>query len=434
MQRLGDLMVGKGLASEEQRARAFLTYRREGGRFGTALLESGVPEAAIAAALGIQHNVASAGPAELEEIRADVLRLVPLRSAQRLGLVPFRREGRVLSVALKDPRDLRALDEIGLATGLEVRAFVATETRIDTALAKHYGARVEPRHVAAIRLSALRKQPEQEERSENEPSTAPRRARPSTIRIIHPPVSGGRLPEPPARPAPAAASPSRASAAARDRMDPWGGTDSRRAAAVLPKEEEILDEALLLPTAGPQPPSPPLRPARHEPEEIVPDLPEPTVEELLAEELGDAVTNEDAIDAVLTAAGHYVRRVALFVVQGDHVAGWGARPEPPGDLREFRLPLSEASVFATLRDTEGFYVGTYMNLPSTVRVLRALGSDGIGTMAVVPVTLKKKTVLYLWGESESYTRPPSVPTLKRLAAMMATGLEIVRLKSRLFTL
>ena len=170
------------------------------------------------------------------------------------------------------------------------------------------------------------------------------------------------------------------------------------------------------------------------PEEIVPDLPEPTVEELLAEELGDAVTNDDVIDAVLTAAGHYVRRVALFVVQGDHVAGWGARPEPPGDLRKFRLPLSEASVFATLRDTEGFYVGTYMNLPSTVRVLRALGSDGIGTMAVVPVTLKKKTVLYLWGESESYTRPPSVPTLKRLAAMMATGLEIVRLKSRLFTL
>jgi len=129
-----------------------------------------------------------------------------------------------------------------------------------------------------------------------------------------------------------------------------------------------------------------------------------------------------------------VRRAALFVVEGDHVAGWAARPEPETDLREFRLSFSEASVFATLRDTEGFYVGTYMDLPSTVKVLRALGSDGLGTMAVVPVTLKGKTVLYIWGESESYTRPPSVPALKRLAALLATGLEVVRLKARLYTL
>ncbi len=434
MERLGDLMVGRGLATEEQRAQAFLIYRREGGRFGTALLEAGVPEAAITAALGIQHNVAAAGGAELEEIKPDVLRLVSIRSAQRLGLVPFRRERRILSVALKDPRDLRALDEVALATGLEVRAFVATEARIDTALAKHYGARVEPRHVGAIRLSALRKPPPRPNASPTEQSTAPRRARPATLRIIHPPTSGGRSPVPPSLTGQAAVSPARPGAAARDRTDPWGSSDPRGAAAAFPLEEEIVEDAFR--TAAPElpPPAIPQRPAPRRPEDLVPDGPAPTVEERLAEELGDAATNEDVIDAVLTAAGHYVRRAALFVVQGDFVAGWGAIPDPPGDLREFRLPLSEASVFATLRDTEGFYVGTYMDLPSTVRVLRALGSDGLGTMAVVPVTLKGKTVLYLWGESESYTRPPSVPTLKRLAAMMATGLEIVRLKSRLYTL
>jgi hypothetical protein len=175
-------------------------------------------------------------------------------------------------------------------------------------------------------------------------------------------------------------------------------------------------------------------PAPEPPPDLVPDGPEPTIEERLAEELGAAETREDVIDAVLAAASNYVRRAAIFVVNGDHVAGWGVEPEPETDLQEFHLPFSEASVFATLRDTEGFYVGTYMDLPSTVKVLRALSSDGIGTMAVVPVTLKGKTVLYLWGESESYTRPPSVPALKRLAAMLTTGLEIVRLKSRLYTL
>ncbi|HUM01879.1 MAG TPA: hypothetical protein VL084_06310 [Thermoanaerobaculia bacterium] len=430
MARLGDILVGMGLATEEQRAQAFLLHRREGGRFGTALLEAGVPEAAVATGLGTQHNVPPATSTELEEIRQEVLRLVPLRTAQRLGVVPFRREGRLLSVAMKDPHDLRSLDDISLATGLEVRAFAALEARIDTALAKHYGARVVPRHVSAIRLGHLRKATEGGSSPPAEQSTAPRKARPTTLRVVYPPSYGGRGPEPDAALAPLSI---RTAASTRDRSDPWNSTEARLAAAVLrPPDSEITEDDFRLSASIP-PPRVDL-PAPASPPDLVPDGPEPTVEERLADDLGEARSNDDVIDAVLAAAGNYVRRAALFVVEGEYVVGWGARPEPEEDLREFRLSLTEASVFATLRDTEGFYVGTYMDLPSTVKVLRALGSDGLGTMAVVPVTLKGKTVLYIWGESESYTRPPSVPALKRLAAMLATGLEIVRLKSRLFSL
>lgn len=428
MARLGDILVAMGLATEEQRAKAFAVFRREGGRFGTALLETGVPEAAVATALGTQHNVPPARGTDLEEIRPEVLRLVPLRTVQRLGLVPFRREGRLLSVAMKDPFDLRALDEISLATGLDVRAFAAVEARIDMALAKHYGARVEPRHVAAIRLSALRKPPEAEEAAPpEEQSTAPRKARPATLRVVHPPPFA-------AIPAKTGLDASSARpASALDRSDPWASTDTRLAAALArPNELNILDDDVRPLSKEPaRPRTPPRASSRSE---LVPDGPEPTVEERLAETLGGARSNEDVVEAVLAAASNYARRAALFVVDGEYVAAWGALPEPEMDIREFRLPLSEASVFATLRDTEGFYVGPYMDLPSTVKVLKALESDGLGSMAVVPVTLKGKTVLYLWGESESNTRPPSVPALKRLAAMLATGLELVRLKSRLYML
>jgi len=140
------------------------------------------------------------------------------------------------------------------------------------------------------------------------------------------------------------------------------------------------------------------------------------------------------VDAVLTAARHHAARIALFIVSGDFVAGWAARPEPPTDLRALRLPLTEPSVFATLRDTEGYYVGKIVDLPSTSRVRKTLGAPERGGMAVVPITLKGRTVLYLWGESDSAETPPSVAALKRLAAMMATGLEIVRLKARLAAL
>ncbi|MGE5345796.1 MAG: hypothetical protein ACM3JH_07565 [Acidithiobacillales bacterium] len=430
MARLGDIIVGMGLATEEQRARAFTLQRRQGGRMGTAFLETGVSEAALATALAAQHNVPPARGSDLEEIRNEVLRLVPLRTAQRLGVVPFRREGRVLFVAMKDPSDLRTLDEVSLATGLDVHPFVGAEARIDTALAKHYSARVPPRHVAAIRLSALRKPPEAEAPAPQEQSTAPRGARPTTLRVVHPPpfvavpeeVSLGPPQAPEARPA-----------SARDRSDPWSSTDTRVAAALArPREAEILEDDFR--PSVPESAPPRTRPAVPSPSNLVADGPEPSIEERLAGTLGNARSNEDVVEAVLAAASNYVRRAALFVVDGEFVSAWGAIPEPETDIGEFRLPLSEASVFATLRDTEGFYVGPYMDLPSTVQVLKALGSDGLGTMAVVPVTLKGKTVLYLWGESESYTRPPSAPALKRLAAMLATGLELVRLKSRLYTL
>ena len=431
MARLGDLLVGMGLATEEQRAQAFVLHRRQGGRFGTALLEAGVPEAAVATALGTQHDVPPATGAELEEIRQEVLRLVPLRTAQRLGLVPFRREGRVLSIAMKDPFDLRSLDEISLITDLDVRAFVAVEARIDTALAKHYGARVEPRHVGAIRLSAHRKPAEAEAPGPPEQSTAPRKARPTTLRVVYPPpfmavpgeAAAAWPPAAPARPA-----------VARDRSDPWSSTETRAAAALArPQEAEILEERLprlraradpVGPAscdrgaARPRPGSAPSRRSRS-------GSPRPSATP------GRTTTSSTPSSAQPAATSDGPRFSSS--TETPWRAG-AASPEPETDLREFRLPLSEASVFATLRDTEGFYVGTYMDLPSTVKVLKALGSDGLGTMAVVPVTLKGKTVLYLWGESESYTRPPSVPALKRLVAMLATGLEVVRLKSRLFTL
>ena len=435
MERLGDLMVGRGLATEEQRAHAFLIYRREGGRFGTALLESGVPEAAIAAALGIQHNVASAGGAELEEIKPEVLRLVSIRSAQRLGLIPFQAGGARPVGGAQGPEGSPGAGRDRYRDGPSRSARSSPPRPGSTRRSRSITVRASSRGTSERFASpSTGSRPPGRTPSATEPSTAPRRARPATIRIIHPPTSGGRSPIPPSIPAPAAARIARPSATTRDRTDPWASTDPRGTAAVLPLEQDFVEDAFRSATPEPSPPMIPEQPEPSMPDDLVPDGPAPTVEERLAEELGEATTNEDVIDAVLTAAGHYVRRAALFVVQGDYVAGWGARPDPPGELREFRLPLAEASVFATLRDTEGFYVGTYMDLPTTVRVLRALGSDGLGTMAVVPVTLKGKTVLYIWGESESYTRPPSVPALKRLAAMMATGLEIVRLKSRLFAL
>jgi hypothetical protein len=157
---------------------------------------------------------------------------------------------------------------------------------------------------------------------------------------------------------------------------------------------------------------------------------EASVDDQFVARLAAAQNRDHIADAVLEESLRHVRRAALFVAQADHVRGWAARPEAPA-IRSFQLADSEPSVFATLRNTEGFYVGPQPDLPGTASTLQALASNGLGTMAVVPVNLKGKTVLYLYGEAEADDKPPSIPALKRLAAMAATALEIVLLKRRL---
>jgi hypothetical protein len=411
MPRLGDLLIEKKLITDEQRNRAVLRQVRQRGRIGTALLEEEASEEIILHGLSVQHRVPPASPEALEEIRADVLRLVPGRVAQRLHAVPFRRDGRSLAVAMRDPGDLPALDELTALTGFRIVPYAALEVRIYALLYRYYAADVEPRYLSAAAF--LRETQSASEADADEP-TQPARPRPKSrpdLRVVPPP------------PPPDLNSPYPQRSRRLDQGDPWQSTTDLAPTASLAvtarrMESEIFEDPLA--SIDPQPDS----------MEFPSALEEPEGEERLVARLGAARSRDDIADAVLEESMHHVRRAALFVAYPDHVRGWAARPASPAFL-SLHLPDTEPSVFATLRNTEGFYVGPQPDLPGTASTLEALESNGLGLMAVVPVNLKGKTVLYLYGETESEERPPSVPALKRLAAMAATALEIVLLKRRL---
>jgi hypothetical protein len=147
--------------------------------------------------------------------------------------------------------------------------------------------------------------------------------------------------------------------------------------------------------------------------------------------LSHADSRDEIAEAVLDAALQHVRRAALFIAQKDRVLGWAARPEPPEGLRSFSLPFTEPSVFASLRNTEGFYVGPCPELSGNMKTLAAIGAKGPSMILVVPVTLKGKSVLFIFGEAAGDGPVPAVPPMKRLASMTATALEIVLMKNRL---
>lgn len=419
MPRLGDLLIEKTLITDEQRHRAVLRQARQKGRFGTALLEEEASEEVILHGLSIQHLVPPASPEALELIRADVLRLVPGRVAQRLHAVPFRKEGRSLAVAMRDPGDLAGLDELAALTGFRIIPHAALEVRIYALLYRYYAADVEPRYLsAAAYLRETQPPPEVDKDEPTHPIRLPRPKSRPDLRVVPPP--------------PDLTSPYPQRARYLDQGDPWQSAADLSPAASLAvtarrMETEIFEDPLE--SLNPEPDSMEF-PRRLEDPAGAAEAGEVAGDDLFIARLGAAQSRDDIAAAVLEESRRHVKRAALFVAYPDHVRGWASRPAAPA-LASFHLPDTEPSVFATLRNTEGFYVGPQPDLPGTASTLQALASNGLGLMAVVPVNLKGKTVLYLYGEAESDEKPPSVPALKRLAAMAATALEIVLLKRRL---
>jgi Type II secretion system (T2SS), protein E, N-terminal domain len=420
MPRLGDLLVEKTLVTDEQRHRAVLRQARQKGRIGTALLEEEASEEVILHGLSIQHRVPPASPEALELIRADVLRLVPGRVAQRLHAVPFRKEGRTLAVAMRDPGDLAGLDELAALTGFRIIPHAALEVRIYALLYRYYAADVEPRYLsAAAYLRETQPPPAADKDEPTHPSRLPRPKSRPDLRVVPPPP-------------PDLTSPYPQRARHLDHGDPWQSAADLSPAASLAvtarrMETEIFEDPLE--SLNPEPDSMEF-PRRIEDPAGAAEAAEVAGDDLFIARLGAARSRDDIADAVLEESLRHVKRAALFVAYPDHVRGWASRPAAPA-LASFQLSDTEPSVFATLRNTEGFYVGPQPDLPGTASTLQALASNGLGLMAVVPVNLKGKTVLYLYGEAESDGKPPSVPALKRLAAMAATALEIVLLKRRL---
>jgi len=164
----------------------------------------------------------------------------------------------------------------------------------------------------------------------------------------------------------------------------------------------------------------------------------PLVEEAAPASLVDCLSRADSRDeiaaAVLREAGRLLRRAALFIAQAERVIGWAAVPEPPDGLRSFSIGFAEPSLFSSLRNTDGFYVGPCPDLPGNRKILEALGASFPAHVAAVPVTLKGKSVLFLLGEVRPGETPPKAMELKRLGALTAIALEILLLRNKLRSL
>lgn len=140
--RIGDLLVRSGLVTQEQLAKAQESTNGAGGFIGTQLVRLGfVSEEDLVQTISQQYGVPII---QLEEysIEDTLLSLIPQNLAQKHVLVPLVRKESSLTVAMADPSNIVALNDIKFITGLDIQVMVAPESAVRQAIEKHYEANV----------------------------------------------------------------------------------------------------------------------------------------------------------------------------------------------------------------------------------------------------------------------------------------------------
>src|SRR5471030_2407739 len=136
--RIGELLLKEKLITPEQLQQALTQQKANGGKLGYNLVKMGfVKDEEITALLSKQYGVPSINLAQFE-VDPAVIKLVPADTAQKYQIVPLSRAGATLTIAMTDPTNVFAMDDIKFMTGYNVEPVVASETAVLEAIQKYY--------------------------------------------------------------------------------------------------------------------------------------------------------------------------------------------------------------------------------------------------------------------------------------------------------
>src|SRR4051812_23968496 len=136
--RIGELLLKEKRITPEQLQQALNHQKANGGKLGFNLVKLGfVKDEEITALLSKQYGVPSINLAQFD-IDPGVVKLIPPDTAHKYQIVPLSRSGATLTIAMTDPTNVFAMDDIKFMTGYNVEPVVASETAVTDAIQKYY--------------------------------------------------------------------------------------------------------------------------------------------------------------------------------------------------------------------------------------------------------------------------------------------------------
>ena len=136
--RIGELLLKEKRITADQLQQALNHQKANGGKLGYNLVKLGiVKDDEITALLSKQYGVPSINLTQFD-IDPAVIKLIPAETAHKYQIVPLSRAGATLTIAMTDPTNVFAMDDIKFMTGYNVEPVVASETAVVEAVLRYY--------------------------------------------------------------------------------------------------------------------------------------------------------------------------------------------------------------------------------------------------------------------------------------------------------
>ena len=135
---LGELLLEKGIITKEQLNKALAIQKERGGLIGQILVGLAyATEEQIAQALKVQYGFPYL-PLLNYDIDSELIKLIPENVAKQYCLVPIDKIGNNLTIAMGNPLNIQAVEDVELITNCKVQIFVSTITDVNNAIKKYY--------------------------------------------------------------------------------------------------------------------------------------------------------------------------------------------------------------------------------------------------------------------------------------------------------
>jgi type IV pilus assembly protein PilB len=137
--RFADLIVSHGLVTQEQFERALAEQKRTNGKLGEIMVHLGlITEDQLVEFFSHQYGIAVVTCPET--IAPEIIKVIPARIARKYGVLPIERTSGSVTLAVADPTNLLAVDDVAFLTGLKVTPVIVSPSVIREAIERHYGA------------------------------------------------------------------------------------------------------------------------------------------------------------------------------------------------------------------------------------------------------------------------------------------------------
>ena len=370
--KLGEMLLKEKLINTEELYEALKIQTLFGIKLGSSLIELGfITDEQLCLFLSRKLEVPAVTAEEMSSIAKEVLAMVPADLAGRYRVVPIRLNGKKLALAMADPSDFKAIDDVAFATGCIILPHIIPDVRITAALAEYYQIRSDIRYL----------------RTEDE-------------------IAGKQIPAPIWQPVIKA-----------DKIK----------TSLIDKSMELLN--IEIPVQFEQIASIHC----HDDQLVKLGGMERYSVDKLSIEFASAQNRDEIASVFINYLGQEFTVGALFIIRNNMAVGWcgitlGKRIE---NLENLALLLSKPSVMKDVLETRQFSMGTLVQTPENLQLLKELQIDASTPLLVLPIVMLNKVVAVVIVSAEIEALGKRLLELQKLVSKASLAFEMLIIKNKI---